>query len=186
MNYANHYLYFSMLQLCNRINTVDAGIVMSLTNKLNINSQTIYNGNQTILAIDSLIKKFEFPEKLINTPEVIDTKLPTKCNDYHETRTTTKPNFFVEVMPSLIDFEILSNYRTGKPNLNLFSKKTIGRMSASLRAKKILKFKLKNFKHRKSIPLERKFKGRSEIAKSKMRIRGRFVKQKIKKIFSVN
>jgi hypothetical protein len=54
-----------------------------------------------------------------------------------------------------------------------------------MRANKILKYKLKMYRHRKFVPIERKYRGRSEIAKTKLRIRGRFIKQKIKKIFSV-
>jgi len=54
-----------------------------------------------------------------------------------------------------------------------------------MRIKKILKYKLKLYKRRNSVPIERKFMGRSKIAKVKPRIRGRFVKQ-AKKIFSVN
>ena len=128
MNYVNHFLYFSMLQLCNRINTVDPLLVMNLIKKLTVNSQTIFDGNQTMLLIDDLIQKFEFPEKSFNFPEIIDTT--TKCDENrmkeinpinNEPRTTIRPNFFVEVMPSLINFELLSRYRIGKFKIYLFT-----------------------------------------------------------------
>jgi len=53
----------------------------------------------------------------------------------------------------------------------------LGNIALSLRAQKILKYKLKVFQHRKYIPVIRKFNGRSEIAKTKVRVNGRFVKQ---------
>jgi hypothetical protein len=48
----------------------------------------------------------------------------------------------------------------------------------------IFKYKMKAFKHRLTVPLVKKFEGRSQIAKKKIRNRGRFVKQ-AKKIFNV-
>jgi hypothetical protein len=50
-------------------------------------------------------------------------------------------------------------------------------MTIITRAQKILKYKYKVYKHREQIPVIRKFIGRSETAKNKVRVNGRFVKQ---------
>jgi hypothetical protein len=61
----------------------------------------------------------------------------------------------------------------------------LGNLNLNMRIRKILKYKLKLYKRRDSVPVVRKFFGRSKIAQKKARLRGRFVKQ-TKKIFSVN
>lgn len=55
--------------------------------------------------------------------------------------------------------------------------KKIGQYTLEERMEKIIKFKLKQYKHREKFPTVRNFKGRSEVAKIKKRAKGRFVKE---------
>jgi len=55
---------------------------------------------------------------------------------------------------------------------------SIGKLPITLRAKKMLRYKKQIYKYRKLTPLTKKFEVRSNIAKSKQRVKGRFVKQK--------
>ncbi|OMJ92482.1 hypothetical protein SteCoe_4716 [Stentor coeruleus] len=56
-------------------------------------------------------------------------------------------------------------------------KPQIGAYCHSLRKQKIRYYKLKQKKHRKKVMLSRKYSGRSRAAKSKIREKGRFIKQ---------
>jgi hypothetical protein len=60
----------------------------------------------------------------------------------------------------------------------------MGRMNIRCRLQKILIYKNKLHEHRKTVPVSREFTGRSNKAKIKMRIRGRFVK-KLKPLFRI-
>ena len=52
----------------------------------------------------------------------------------------------------------------------------IGAYTLEERMKKIIQFKLKQYKYREKCPPIRRFKGRSDVAKSKNRSKGRFIK----------
>lgn len=54
--------------------------------------------------------------------------------------------------------------------------KKIGSYTLEERMEKIIKFKIKQYKHKQKFPTMRNFKGRSQVAKVKQRARGRFVK----------
>lgn len=55
--------------------------------------------------------------------------------------------------------------------------KKIGLYTLEERMEKIIKFKLKQYKHREKFPTIRKFSGRSNVAKFKNRFKGKFIKQ---------
>ena len=65
---------------------------------------------------------------------------------------------------------------------NHLNDKKIGKYTCEERMEKIIKFKLKQYKHREKFPISRKFGGRTKVASSKNRSKGRFVKQASKKI----
>ena len=52
----------------------------------------------------------------------------------------------------------------------------IGAYSLDMRSKKILKYKSKIQKRRLQCPISKKFNGRSQVASSKVRVNGKFVK----------
>jgi hypothetical protein len=52
----------------------------------------------------------------------------------------------------------------------------IGAYSLDMRSKKILKYKSKIYSRRRSNPISKVFKGRSQVASQKVRVNGKFVK----------
>ena len=87
--------------------------------------------------------------------------------------------FFIKKNSTKITYDTQIFESQFKIACEIYPKISIGSYSWDKRIKKILKFKLKKLKQRKIKPIMTKYIGRSKIASTKIRIRGRFVKKAI-------
>ena len=126
--------------------------------------QTYQSNLKKIEEVDSVLRKLESKNEKSNkniNKDSID-ECSTK-KSFEETVYNQKHDIIeLETIPNLI----------------------IGNYKLKTRLKKILNLKLTNFKRRIIVPLEKKFSGRSKIAKKKVRMHGRFIKQ-TKKVFII-
>ena len=122
INYINQFVYFSILQLCSQIHTVDSNSKINLFYFLLRNSHTISSCNKTIMTVENLIYNNNFLLKLLNSQEIIPMKSPLILEELCEkqiTSITPQPVTSInqgcspEVIPSLINFDVLSHYRNG-------------------------------------------------------------------------
>lgn len=114
--------------------------------------------------VDSIISKIKKDNKkcnLQNNCNIIDdcsTKKSSEDNDIYNKVETIE----IEEIPEIV----------------------VGNYKLKARLRKLFELKFSNFKRRIVVPIEKKFSGRSKIAKKKVRVHGRFVKQ-TKKVFKI-
>jgi hypothetical protein len=122
LNYVTHFLYFSMMQICNRLSMKNPLLLFNIIKRLYTNNERISETNRTIEVIDYLIKQFQNFEVAANTQET-EKILKTSQNEASSNaealqnlqlnRTLPPPKFVTITKSPKIGFDILPTYCIG-------------------------------------------------------------------------
>jgi hypothetical protein len=131
INYVNHFLYFSIIQLCNSGGVCDPQLMLGTFKKFFNNTINISEGIQTICLIDNLIKNFQSHEVSTNsTATEKNQKLSASeeilREDLHLLKSEFKDPISNQQAPKVgrlprINFELLPHYFIGNPILKVNS-----------------------------------------------------------------
>jgi len=129
INYVNHYLYFSMMQLCNKLRLNNPLFLIEVTKRLYFNSRNISETNFTLNILDYLLKQNQTSEAVTNTQETEKNmkiyKIEQSCKPECKINATSSkivntPKFVTITRPVRIKFDLLPSFTIGNP-INLIN-----------------------------------------------------------------
>lgn len=124
-NYVIHFLYFTMMQQCNRSSIKNPLIVLDVLKKFYTNSQNISEANRTIVVIDLMLKRFQTSEAASITQEsdknIKTTQNEASCKGEGKLNQASPkigsiPRFITTTASGKINFDLLPIYCIGNPS----------------------------------------------------------------------
>jgi hypothetical protein len=122
INYVNHYLYFSMMQTCNKMRLNNPLFLMEVTKRLYLNSKNISETNFTLNMLDYLMKQYQNSEAVTITQET-EKNIKRSHNEESckpeckisatSSKISSTPKFVTTTRLARINFDLLPSFTIG-------------------------------------------------------------------------